>query len=413
LLLILENAAIAQDKLIDTTASPEIVNFDSVLRITNLNPFFTIHVDSILNYELNINKDPKKYYWYLKKAPVGVKIDKASGTVFFKAEKSYFLSGRLKYDLPYKIEFGVQNLKDPNDKVDTSLSILFYSTEINLSKVKPAVFGTLTAEEGDTVRFRVQCEAGTFPIEQINFNSNIPISIEKPLNKCEQEFIWMVPFDFIKDNDTSRQKILTLEFIGYDKFFNKDTAIVKIAVKPGINYPQRNLEHKMVSQELRSYIQNLKLTFYVVSKNIKTNKSTRTAFDITGSTTALAGTVLTSTGSTESAKSFGKILPSIGLTLVPVKEAVSPNRIQEQNTASQIRTITKRLDYLLSDNQLIGSRDVDVVQKTRKLTEELKQARLQFIDLPMVEFDDRINQNLADKYFNDPRVIRKYKLKVN
>jgi len=258
LLLILENAAIAQDKLIDTTASPEIVNFDSVLRITNLNPFFTIHVDSILNYELNINKDPKKYYWYLKKAPVGVKIDKASGTVFFKAEKSYFLSGRLKYDLPYKIEFGVQNLKDPNDKVDTSLSILFYSTEINLSKVKPAVFGTLTAEEGDTVRFRVQCEAGTFPIEQINFNSNIPISIEKPLNKCEQEFIWMVPFDFIKDNDTSRQKILTLEFIGYDKFFNKDTAIVKIAVKPGINYPQRNLEHKMVSQELRSYIQNLK-----------------------------------------------------------------------------------------------------------------------------------------------------------
>jgi hypothetical protein len=413
LLLTLNNSLFAQDKLIDTTSVPEIVNIDSVLRITNLNPFFTIHVDSILNYELNINKDPKKYYWYLKKAPVGLKIDKSTGTVYFKAEKMYFLSGRLKYDQPYKIEFGVQNLKDPNDKVDTSLSILFYSTEINLSKVKPAVYGTLQAEEGDTVRFRVQCEGGTFPIEQINFNSNIPISIEKPLNKCEQDFIWMVPFDFIKDNDTSRQKILTLEFIGYDKFFNKDTALVKIAVKPGINYPQRNLEHKMVSQELKSYIQNLKLTFYVVSKNIKTNKTTRTAFDITGSTTALAGTVLTSTGATESAKSFGKILPSIGLTLVPVKEAVSPNRIQEQNTASQIRTITKRLDYLLSDNQLIGSRDVDVIQKTKKLNEELKQARLQFIDLPMVEFDDRINQNLADKYFNDPRVIRKYKLKVN
>jgi len=413
LLFILNNSLFAQEKSIDTTLVPEIINVDSILRITNLNPFFTIHVDSILNYELNINKDPKKYYWYLKKAPVGLKIDKSTGTVYFKAEKMYFLSGRLKYDQHYKIEFGVQNLKDPNDKVDTSLSILFYSTEINLSKVKPAVYGTLQAEEGDTVRFRVQCEGGTFPIEQINFNSNIPISIERPLNKCEQDFIWMVPFDFIKDNDTSRQKILTLEFIGYDKFFNKDTAIVKIAVKPGINYPQRNLEHKMVSQELKSYIQNLKLTFYVVSKNIKTNKTTRTAFDITGSTTALAGTVLTSTGATESAKSFGKILPSIGLTLVPVKEAVSPNRIQEQNTASQIRTITKRLDYLLSDNQLIGSRDVDVIQKTKKLNEELKQARLQFIDLPMVEFDDRINQNLADKYFNDPRVIRKYKLKVN
>ena len=413
LTLAINSTVFAQDKINDTTAVSEVVNLDSVLRITNLNPFFTIHVDSILNYELNINKDAKQYYWYLKKAPVGLKIDKSTGTVYFKAEKTYFLSGRLKYDLPYKVEFGVQNLKDPKDKVDTSLSILFYSTEINLSKVKPAVMGTLLVEEGDTVRFRVQCEGGTFPIEQVNFNSNIPISIEKQINKCEDEFVWMVPFDFIKDNDTARQKILSLEFIGYDKFFNKDTAFVRIAVKPGINYPQRNLEHKMVSQELRSYIQNLKLTFYVVSKNIKTTKTTRTAFDITGSTTALAGTVLTSTGSSESAKSFGKILPSIGLTLVPVKEAVSPNRIQEQNTASQIRTITKRLDYLLSDNQIIGTRDVDVVQKTKKLNEELKQARLQFIDLPMVEFDDRVDQNLAEKYFNDPKVIRKYKLKVN
>jgi hypothetical protein len=413
LALAINSTVLAQDKTNDTTAISEVVNLDSVLRITNLNPFFTIHVDSILNYELNINKDAKQYYWYLKKAPVGLKIDKSTGTVYFKAEKTYFLSGRLKYDLPYKVEFGVQNLKDPKDKVDTSLSILFYSTEINLSKVKPAVMGTLSVEEGDTVRFRVQCEGGTFPIEQMNFNSNIPISIVKQINKCEDEFVWMVPFDFIKDNDTSRQKILSLEFIGYDKFFNKDTAFVKIAVKPGINYPQRNLEHKMVSQELRSYIQNLKLTFYVVSKNIKTTKTTRTAFDITGSTTALAGTVLTSTGASESAKSFGKILPSIGLTLVPVKEAVSPNRIQEQNTASQIRTITKRLDYLLSDNQIIGTRDVDVIQKTKKLNEELKQARLQFIDLPMVEFDDRVDQNLAEKYFNDPKVIRKYKLKVN
>jgi hypothetical protein len=413
LALAINSNVLAQDKTMDTTAISEVVNLDSVLRITNLNPFFTIHVDSILNYELNINKDAKQYYWYLKKAPVGLKIDKSTGTVYFKAEKTYFLSGRLKYDLPYKVEFGVQNLKDPKDKVDTSLSILFYSTEINLSKVKPAVMGTLSVEEGDTVRFRVQCEGGTFPIEQMNFNSSIPISIVKQINKCEDEFVWMVPFDFIKDNDTSRQKILSLEFIGYDKFFNKDTAFVRIAVKPGINYPQRNLEHKMVSQELRSYIQNLKLTFYVVSKNIKTTKTTRTAFDITGSTTALAGTVLTSTGASESAKSFGKILPSIGLTLVPVKEAVSPNRIQEQNTASQIRTITKRLDYLLSDNQIIGTRDVDVIQKTKKLNEELKQARLQFIDLPMVEFDDRVDQNLAEKYFNDPKVIRKYKLKVN
>ena len=113
LALAINSNVLAQDKTMDTTAISEVVNLDSVLRITNLNPFFTIHVDSILNYELNINKDAKQYYWYLKKAPVGLKIDKSTGTVYFKAEKTYFLSGRLKYDLPYKVEFGVQNLKDP------------------------------------------------------------------------------------------------------------------------------------------------------------------------------------------------------------------------------------------------------------------------------------------------------------
>ena len=85
LALAINSTVLAQDKIMDTTAISEVVNLDSVLRITNLNPFFTIHVDSILNYELNINKDAKQYYWYLKKAPVGLKIDKSTGTVYFKA----------------------------------------------------------------------------------------------------------------------------------------------------------------------------------------------------------------------------------------------------------------------------------------------------------------------------------------
>jgi hypothetical protein len=67
----------------------------------------------------------------------------------------------------------------------------------------------------------------------------------------------------------------------------------------------------------------------------------------------------------------------------------------------------------VSDNALIGDRDPEVLDKTRKLREELKQAQLQLIDLPAVELDVNLSQEEADKYFNDPKVIKKYKLKVN
>ncbi|HZH38299.1 MAG TPA: hypothetical protein VEX65_13540, partial [Flavisolibacter sp.] len=67
---------------------------DSALRITNLNPFFTLHVDSSLQYQLQINKNSENYFWYLKNAPVGLRIGKDNGVISFKAEKAYFLSGR-------------------------------------------------------------------------------------------------------------------------------------------------------------------------------------------------------------------------------------------------------------------------------------------------------------------------------
>ena len=35
---------------------------DSVLRISNLNPYFTLHVDSSLEYQLDINRDQSRYY---------------------------------------------------------------------------------------------------------------------------------------------------------------------------------------------------------------------------------------------------------------------------------------------------------------------------------------------------------------
>ncbi len=104
----------------DTTIVPE---KDTVLRITNLNPFFTVHVDSMLSYQLAINKDQKDYYWYLKNSPVGLKINKDNGLLTFKAEKSYFLTDKLKYDREYSVSMGVQSLSDPDEKIDTSFTL--------------------------------------------------------------------------------------------------------------------------------------------------------------------------------------------------------------------------------------------------------------------------------------------------
>ena len=45
----------------------KVVNYaDSALRIRNINPYFTLHVDSTLRYAFDINKDQSQYFWYLK-----------------------------------------------------------------------------------------------------------------------------------------------------------------------------------------------------------------------------------------------------------------------------------------------------------------------------------------------------------
>ncbi|MDE3213270.1 MAG: hypothetical protein KGM98_08550, partial [Bacteroidota bacterium] len=112
---------------------------DSVLRIKNFSPFFSVHVDSTLDYQFISNKDPREYYWYLRNAPVGVRINKDNGTLFFKADKSYFLSGKLKYDYKYKVEMGLQNLDDPEDHLDTTFTLVFFNTDIIPSRIKPTV----------------------------------------------------------------------------------------------------------------------------------------------------------------------------------------------------------------------------------------------------------------------------------
>src|SRR5215203_1513218 len=187
---------------------------DSVLRITNLNPFFTLHVDSTLIYQLQINKDPESYFWFLKNSPVGLRIDKDNGLLRFKAEKAFFLSGKLKYDVNYKVQVGVQNLHDPTERIDTAFTIVFYSTEIIPTKVKPNVSGTMYIDEGEKISFRILCEEGSFPFLNILTLASRPIVGYKEVTNCNGEFNWTPPFDFVKESDSAKVKIVDLRFIG-------------------------------------------------------------------------------------------------------------------------------------------------------------------------------------------------------
>ena len=106
----------------------------------------------------------------------------------------------------------------------------------------------------------------------------------------------------------------------------------------------------------------------------------------------------------------GKILPSVGLALVPIKEASVPNKMVDQNQAALIRTSIKRLEYMLQDNQLIGDKDPEIIRKTNKLKEELKQVQIQLIEVPVELNTDNLSEEELDKYFNSNKVNKKYRL---
>ncbi len=380
----------------------------AALRIKNLNPYFTIHVDSALRYQLEINKDMAQYYWFIKNPPVGVKINKDNGLLTTKVDKSFFLSGRLKYDYEYRVPLSVQNLNNPADKVDTFFTMLFYSTEIIPSKIKPTVTSNLFIDEGDTLSFKLQCDNGSFPIEGINYISNYAIKSSTSITHCGDDFTWVAPFDFIKENEKEKQKKINLYFIGATKFHVSDTALIEITVKENINYPQQALEFENLYLEVTKYITQLKSSFRIVDRKIKKVKRTRTAFDLTSASTALGGTIFSSLPNSNQ-QTAGKILPSIGVALVPVKEATAPNSSYEQNTATLIRSSIKRLEYLLTENRLVGSRDPDILNKSRKLRDELKQTQVQLIDIPIAE--QVPNEKELDEYFNSPKVNKKYKMR--
>jgi hypothetical protein len=382
---------------------------DSLLRIVNLSPYFTLHVDSTMNYGLEINKNPTQFYWYLRNSPLGLKINKDNGVLTFKADKSYFLSGRLKYDYPYKVSVGVQNLRDPAEKVDTTFTIQFFTTEIIPSHLKPSVNSILFVDEGDTINFRIECEEGSFPVENISFFSNFPIKNYKQVKKCDDEFSWSPPYDFIKEADSANQKLVLLNFIGTNKFFNRDTAVVRLYVKSALNYPFMLQEYQRTVKDVHTYTLQLKYAFVQMDKKVKNTKTTRTTFDMTSSSAALGGTVLSSAASV-SAQTAGKILPGAGVALVPVKETVAPQKISEQNGASLIRSSIKRLEYQLHENLLTGEKDPDIVKKINKLKDEMKQIQIQLIEVPIDENTNMTEEQL-NEYFNSNKVNKKYKLK--
>jgi hypothetical protein len=406
LLFLYSNAALVSGQSVaDSSLLPET---DINLRIVNLNPYFSLHVDSMLSYQLAINKDEKKYYWFLKNSPVGLKINKDNGLMTFKADKSFFLSGKLKYDQEYPVNIGVQSLSDPADRVDTVFTLVFYNTEIILPKVKPTVAPVLTVEEGEQLSFKVQCEAGNFPVDEILFSSSITIHDYKLVTHCDDEFSWTPPYDFVKENDSAKVKILLLSFIGSTKFKIKDTATIRVIVKDALNYPFAKEEYNMTLNNVKNYILRLKYTFLQLDKKLKKTKTARTTFDLTSATTALTGTILSTTGS-EASVNAGKILPSVGLALVPVKEATAPNKNIEQNQASLIRSSIKRLEYMIYDYSLVGEKDFTITAKTSKLKEELKQSQMQLIDVP-VDISDDLKEEELNNYFNSPKVNKKYRL---
>ncbi|MBC6489415.1 hypothetical protein ACFSQD_03710 [Flavihumibacter stibioxidans] len=396
----------------DTLAKPTDtippVLIDTALRIINLTPYITLHVDSSINYKLDINRDSARYFWYLRNAPVGLKINKDDGRLSFKAEKSYFMSGRLKYDQEYKVFLGVQNLGNPQERVDTFITLLFYNTEIILSKLKPGVSANLTMDEGDTLSIPIQCERGSFPIDEIITLVDASIKGYDPVKKCDDIFNWAIPYDFVKETDREKSKTISVMFVGSDKFHNRDTAVIKVTIRDAVNYPFRKNEHARVVKEIERYILQLKFTFKELDKKVRRTKTSRSTFDISSGVAALSGTVL-STSTATSDKNLGKIMPSVGVAIVPVKEAAAPNKTYESNAASQVRASIKRLEYSVSENSLVGERDAEVLTKLAKLRSDLKQVQTQLIDVPMVDTGGLSEEEL-NEYFNNPKVNRKYKL---
>jgi hypothetical protein len=197
-----------------------------------------------------------------------------------------------------------------------------------------------------------------------------------------------------------------LYFVGTTKIFSRDTAIIKIYVKDALNYPYMVEQYNSTVKNMRTYILQLKYAFFNLDKKVKKTNHTRTGFDMTTAVTALGGTIASSSGN----PTTGAILPSVGVTMVPVKETVAPPQTAEQNQASLVRSSIKRLDYTMHDNAILGDKDPDITKKINNLKTELKQTQVQLIDVPLEETTGMTEEQL-NAYFDNPRVNKKYRMK--
>lgn len=382
---------------------------DTVLRITNLNPYFSLHVDSSLSYRLLINKPQKNYYWYMKNAPVGLRIDKDNGLLSFKSDKNIFRSGRLKYDTEYPVRIGVQNLNNPNDKADTTFSITWYNTDVVLPRVKPSVISPVIVEEGYKLSFNVMCENGNFPIDKILFSSSQTIANYKLPKTCDDSFEWTPPYDFVTDAEKSKEKSIDIFFIGSTKFNFSDTARVRVIVKDALNYDLTFRDYKEVDSSLKTWVRQLKFTFLNLDKRIRKTRNYRSAFDITTASAGITSTVL-ATQPGDGSKNAAKVIPSVGAALVPVKQAAVPDKTTEQNQALTLRSNIKRLEYIITDTRLIGDRDPLIASKTETLRKEFRQSRSDLLNVP-TDLAESMSDVELEKRFNSKRVQKKYRLR--
>ena len=157
-------------------------------------------------------------------------------------------------------------------------------------------------------------------------------------------------YDFIKEGDTAKTRSLYVNFIGANKFNNRDTALVRIIVRDNINYPQRVLEYVTLRKEVENYAVQLKGNFMMLDKNVKSTKNTRTTFDMTSAATALEAPYFLPWKARPPrmrARSFRVLAWLCSREQKPLHPARFTSKLSRADQNS-----IKRLDFTLSDNSL-------------------------------------------------------------
>ena len=76
-------------------------------------------------------------------------------------------------------------------------------------------------------------------------------------------------FDFVKEADSGKVKIVLINFVGATRFQSRDTALVKVIIKDALNYPLALQAYQTQVKVLNRYILELKYSFLQLDKSIK------------------------------------------------------------------------------------------------------------------------------------------------